>query len=73
MTTEVFLAAGVWASAGEGGRWIDLKEIKPAGKSGHVGLKVDGTYPTASLKPCEAKKLADQLYDLAKRVEERDK
>ena len=69
MTTEVFVGAGVWASAGKEGDWVDLKEIKPASKPGYVGLKVG--YGNVGLLPAEAKKLGDQLYELASKIEAR--
>lgn len=72
MGTEVLVAAGVWAGACEKGRWINLKEVKPAGKPSHLGLSID--YPgTCGLTPEAARKLADQLYDFAARAEERNK
>lgn len=71
MTTEVFMASGVWASAGKEAKWIDLKEIKAVGETGHVGIKIG--YDAAGLRPAEAKKLADQLYEMASRAETRGK
>jgi hypothetical protein len=69
--TEVFVGAGVWASAGKEGEWIDLKEIKPEGKAGYVSIKVG--YGSAGLKPAEARKLSEQLYEMATSVETRGK
>lgn len=68
--TEVFVAAGVWASSGKDGCWIEIKEIKPAGKPSYIGMS--STYG-AGLKPSEAKQLADQLYELANKAEARNK
>jgi hypothetical protein len=69
--TEVFVASGVWASAGDKGHWIDLKETKPAAKDGFVQIAFG--FGSAGLKPAEARKLAAQLYELAARTDERGK
>lgn len=71
MSTEVFVSTGVWASAGEKKQWITLREIKSAAKLGHVSLSIN--YDVVGLSPCEAKKLADQLYELANKAEARGK
>jgi hypothetical protein len=60
----VFEVAGVWANGGDKDHWVDLREVGD-------GVALQPVYVTPVLKPVQARRLARQLYRLARRVEKR--